>query len=241
MSGIGSKDHNMSYREIISAMKCATHTEAEKRAIEITNRSGELIGKLVPVGTWILEDQTKISLMGSWRQRTMRMFLTQFESTAERTERYLRDVAIAQDQRLLFLIYDQSGRFVGHMGIADVDGSSAELDNFMRGSEGGDPRLVYFAELALLDWCFRILNLQQSTVQVLSYNWLVVSLHEDVGFRVIESLPLMKYVKDGIVFHDVVDIQRSNVKYSYIKLILSKDEFTVRPNRLASTKPTRAE
>jgi len=177
------------------------------------------------VGDWILDDKDKIELIRSWRQRTMRMFLTQFESTYEKTFGYLKNLSIAQEGRIFFLIYDSDNRCIGHMGITNVDGKTGELDNLMRGVEGGDPRLVYFAEIALLDWCFKNLEITESDVRVLSFNWLVISLHEEVGYVHKEKIPLKRNTKDGVTFHDVVGESESNVKYACVKMLLKKEVF----------------
>jgi hypothetical protein len=215
----------MGYRESILSMKKSTFNEALWLSINVFDRSENSIGKLVPVGDWILDDKEKIELMRSWRQRTMRMFLTQFESTYEKTFGYLKDLSIAQEGRIFFLIYDSDNRLIGHIGVADVDGKAGELDNLMRGVEGGDPGLIYFAEIALLDWCFKNLGITESNVRVLSYNWLVLSLHEEVGYIQKEKFPLKKSVKDGVTFHDVVVESDSNVRYACVKMLLQKEVF----------------
>ncbi len=215
----------MDYRNTISSMKRSSFSEALMLSIDVFDKNKNTIGKLVPVGNWILDDKHKIELISSWRQRTMRMFLTQFESTYEKTFGYLKNLSIAQEGRIFFLIYDFDNRFIGHIGIADVDSKTGELDNLMRGVEGGDPRLVYFAEIALLDWCFQNLGITESDVRLLSYNWLVISLHEEVGYIHKEKIPLKKNTKDGITFHDVVGESESNVKYACIKMLLKKEVF----------------
>lgn len=215
----------MNYKNLIHSVKKSTFDEALKLSIEVRDKNQHVIGKLVPVGDWILDDKEKVELIRTWRQRTMRMFLTQFETSHEKTFDYIKNVSIAQNNRILFLIYDTENRFIGHMGIANIDGNTGELDNLMRGIEGGDPRLVYFSEIALLDWCFRNLGISESDVRVLSYNWLVISLHEEVGYAHQEKMPLKKIIKDGITFHDFVAESDSNVKYSCVKLLLQKDAF----------------
>lgn len=215
----------MTYQTVIRQMKAATFAEAEALAIPVANAQGEAVGKLVPVGAWLLDDREKIELISGWRKRAMRMFLTQFESTYEKAHGYLKNLSVAQENRLLFLMYDDAGRFVGHMGLADVNGISGELDNFMRGVDGGNPNLVFLAELALLDWAFGTLGLQQSVVSVLSYNWLTVQLHEEVGFTVTENLPLKKSEADGVVTHATCTAEEANVKYAYTKLALQKAAF----------------
>jgi RimJ/RimL family protein N-acetyltransferase len=215
----------MDYRNSISSMKRSTFSEALQLSIVIFDKSKNAIGKLVPVGDWILDNNDKIELIRSWRQRTMRMFLTQFESTYEKTFGYLKNLSIAQEGRIFFLIYDADNRCIGHIGIADVDGNRGELDNLMRGVEGGDPRLVYFSEISLLDWCFKFLGIIECDVQVLSYNWLVISLHEEVGFSPKEKISLRKNIKNGVISHETATESDSNVSYACIRMLLSKEVF----------------
>ncbi|TNC76285.1 hypothetical protein FHI69_15210 [Janthinobacterium lividum] len=222
----------MSYKNTIADMKCETFQEANEKAVLVRNTNGDKIGRLVPVGNWILEDKEKIELIRAWRQRTMRMFLTQFDSTYERTYQYLKNFSIAQEGRIFFMLYDESERLVGHIGMAEVDGNSGELDNLMRGVDGGDPRLIYFSELALLDWSFKNLDIRQSDVRVVSYNWLVISLHEEVGYVLTNNFPLKKYEKDSVLFHDIVDETESNVKYGCTKMLLDKEDFYMKASWL---------
>jgi hypothetical protein len=215
----------MNYKKVILNMKCLSFSDANIMAIPVLNMTGLRVGKIVPVGGWILDDTEKIELISYWRQRNMRMYLTQFKSTFDRSLDYLENLSIAQEGRIFFLIYDISNRLVGHIGIADVDGSSGELDNLMRGVEGGDPRLIYFSEITLLDWCFKNLGINQSDVRILSYNWLVLALHEEVGYSFVSNFPLKKYAKDNVIFHDIVAESESNVKYGVTKMLLKKDTF----------------
>ncbi len=211
----------MIYREKIASMKCQTFSDANKRAINIYNDQKDPIGKLIPVGKWILEDTNKIELIASWRQKAMKMFLAQFDSTFSKTHAYLSKMSVDQEDRLFFLIYDQNNRFIGHIGISRVDGISGELDNLMRGVDGGDPRLIYFSEVTLLDWCFKNLKIVESYAVIVSYNWLVQALHEQIGYVVLKNFPLRKLEKNGASFHDEVDSENSNVSYSKTKLFLT--------------------
>lgn len=224
----------MDWRARIRDIKKATAPEARRAAIDVRKPGGERVGCLVPVGEWLLDDPQKIALISAWRERAKRMFLTQFDSTPERTHGYVRDALIAREDRLMFLLYDDAERFVGHLGVVNVDGTSGELDNFMRGAEGGDPRLVYLAELALLDWCFSGLGLEHSDVQVLSYNWMVTSLHEEVGFAPVQVQSLRKREEGGVVFHDVVAPAQANVSYRYTRMRLSRAAFYDRFGWLAA-------
>lgn len=217
----------------VQSMKCDSYAAARALALPVFNAERVQIGELVPVGRWMLDDHDKIAAMASWRQRAMRMFLTQFNSTAEGTANYLRKLAVPEPDRLLFLLLDEEQRFVGHLGLAAVGDGSAELDNLMRGVGGSDPRLVYFAELALLDWAFSTLGVTRSAVQVLSYNWMVLALHEEVGYVVAEQLPLFKSEQDGVITHRTVAAADSNVRYTDTRMLLSRQALYARAPWLA--------
>lgn len=226
MSGIDSKrDKLMPYKNIINSLKVDSFEEALSISVPVYNSQNLQIGSLVPVGNWILSDEEKICNVRDWRQKTMRMFLTQFQSTFEGTFSFLKNLFIGQEDRILFLIYDEHKRFIGHIGMVDINAQHGELDNLMRGVDGGNPRLVYFSEITLLDWCFKKLGIGFSDVRALSYNWVAISLHEEVGYVVTGQIPLSKREKDGVVFHDYVKKNESNVRYSCIRMMLEKDNF----------------
>lgn len=206
-------------------MKKSSFKDSFSTRIIVSDKKLNTIGYLVPVGEWILSEKKKIEQISAWRQKNMRMFLTQFASTFEKTFGYLKKLSIAQEGRIFFLLYDSNDRFVGHMGVADVDGNQGELDNLMRGVNGGDPGLIFFAEVALLNWCFQTLGIVKSDVRVLSYNWIVISLHEEVGYKLIENVPLKKITKDEVIFHEVSTIDDANVKYSCTRMSLDRNEF----------------
>ncbi len=215
----------MKYINIISLSKKSSFDAAFSARILVFDSERSVLGYLIPVGDWILADESKIEQIRLWRQETMRMFLTQFESTFDKTFGYLKNLSIGQKNRILFLIYDDKDQFVGHIGVADVDGKKGELDNLMRGIKGGHPRLVYFAEISLLNWCFQNLEIFQSDVRVLSYNWLVLALHEEVGYEVVEKIPLKKLLKDGMVFHEATKIIEANVRYHCTRMCVKKKAF----------------
>ena len=215
----------MSYKELILSMKKLSFNEALEVSVEIFDANKKNIGRLVPIGPWIINEKDKIELIHSWRSRAMRMFLTQFDSTYEKTLSYLKNLSIGQEGRILFLMYDSNDQFIGHIGIANVDGRIGELDNLIRGVRTNHPRLVYFAEIALLNWCFKNLEITESDVRVLSYNFLVISLHEEVGYVRSESIPLLKNIKNGDTSHEMCLAHESNVNYSCIRMLLKKDDF----------------
>jgi RimJ/RimL family protein N-acetyltransferase len=215
----------VSFRKTILDMKCTTLGCAQGKAVTVTTQAGDRIGTLVPVGAWILEDSPTIEAICAWRQAAMRMFLVQFESTHARTYAYLKDLSIAQEGRLFFLLFDETNQLIGHLGVSEVNEQGCELDNVMRAVKGGDPRLIYYAEAALLHWCFTNLHVQACWARVVSYNWMAINLHEEIGFLAAKTVALRKYQNGELTCHDVVDKSAANVGYGCTRMVLQKDKF----------------
>jgi hypothetical protein len=186
----------MNHKSIIFEMKCDSYLGAVDKALSVKNSEGLEVGYLVPVGKWVLTDLEKIELIRAWRQKAMRMYLVQFDSTFERTYKYLSELSIGDEQRLFFLIFDSNKQFIGHIGISNCTEKSFELDNLMRGRNGGDPRLIYFSEVAILNWAFSSIGALSSVVRVVSYNWMVIDLHEEVGYGLKERKKIIQ-ARDG--------------------------------------------
>jgi len=217
-------------------MKCVNYSDAKKKKIKIFDINKNKIGSLIPVGSWILNDNLKIELISGWRKKNMKMFFTHFEISYDLTFKYLNDFSINQDNRLLFLIYDDSENFIGHMGLANLNNNKVELDNLMRGVVGGDPRLIYFAELALLNWSYVNLGINQFYVRFFSYNWISKNLHRSVGFYDEKFFSVNRLEKNNFIFHDLADKVNSNVDYKIIEMSLSKERFYKRHLKLSLNK-----
>lgn len=227
--------------EIIEAMKRDDFDASLRLALPVLSAEGGRIGRLVPVGSWILEEHAIIEALTAWRRRWSRMFFSRFEPTAERTAAYLRNLAIEGPDRLMFLIYTDDDRFVGHTGIANVAGSTGDLDNIVRGVSGGHPRLMPFASVAVLEWCFGELGLGGMNGRVMSFNRPIISLLKQIGFEAVETLPLFERKAGDTTFHDFVEPGQSNVDYSCTRFFLDRDTFRRKAALLRSTGSSQAD
>ena len=212
-------------KQIIKDMKCETFGNAQSKQIEIFDNSNNKIGYLIPIGNWILQEKEIIEQIMTWRKRSMRMFLTQFDATYGRTLNYLKDLAIAKEDRLLFLIYTNTNKLVGHIGIANITKDKTELDNLIRGDSGGHPRLMYFSEITLLDWCFNTLNTKENNLHILSFNSILIETHTQIGYRIVNEYFLKKEKNNGIISHTKVNKKSSNVNYKIMEMLLNKKDF----------------
>ncbi|MDD2818510.1 MAG: GNAT family N-acetyltransferase [Candidatus Nanopelagicales bacterium] len=207
----------------LGSLKRENIESARERAIPIT-RGNEVLGMLVPVGSWILADETLIEAMASWRARTMEMFLAQFESTPAKTANYLQQFSIGLEQRILFMI-ESDGIFLGHIGLANIHPDTAEIDNVMRGINSGPRGLMSASERSLAEWAFVTLDLSSLYLRVLSNNTLAKRLYERDGFVTTESLPLRREsAVDGTVLVPCSQDQAS-VSFTCDVMTLDRERF----------------
>lgn len=206
----------------IHALKCDTLAQARTHSIPI-EADGAVIGALVPIGPWVLSGEQHIGLICQWRQSAMKMFMAQFDSTPERTRHYLEHRSVGEADRILFFIHDADDRCVGHGGFSGIGDDTAELDNLMRGVGGGHPALIQHAERTLLTWLFEQMGSAEITARVLSYNWLVIELHERLGFERRACLPLKKTTfEDGLTLLEPCAPEEADVRHTCIELVLTR-------------------
>jgi len=200
---------------------------AKEQNIEITGSSKEIFGRLVPFSPHSLSDDSIINSMTAWRLTNKKMFPTQVIPNADSTIQFLSRI-IEDCNSALFGIFDNSNTFVGHIGLIQRSEDTIELAHLIRGINSGDPKLIINAEASLLNWCFQNLGVKSVIVELMSYNWIVMLLHKELGFSLIRTSSLKKIDKIDGVFHEVVNKENSNVKYGIAHLELTKEDFYIK-------------
>ena len=210
---------------IIKNLKKDTFSEALDRAISVKDNCDTEIAKLVPIGNWALDDDHLLESFAKWRQTFMRFFLSQFVASPASTQGYLKNLSIGQTNRIFFALY-VGADLMGHIGLSNIDHESAELDNIIRGISGGHRDLMYFAEKTVLNWAFSTLAVERVYAQVMSKNFMALSLHERFGFSLKERFPLKKIVDGSSVSHEKSSFEEATEKF-YLDIVeVSKAKFT---------------
>lgn len=181
------------------------------------------LARLVPVVADMADDTTIVSDLMSWRKDHMAMFATQFPVSSDRTAGYIRDVAGAGDDRILFLVELMDGKRLGHFGLCNINKESAELDNLIRGVEGGAVGLFAQVELALLDIAFRLLGVNKVFARVLSFNRAVVGMHRMLGLKVVSKTPVVPVKKGSDIIYETVETHEGE-KAEDTMVLLSIDQ-----------------
>lgn len=219
------------HREVIRTLKgLKTNGSAAGFDMEIPviNAQNAKIGLLKPINRHHADDAEIVSSLTNWRRRFKRFFFTQFEATDERTRAWLNDVVIKDDTRILFLIMDEADRPTGHLGACNITADSAELDNFIRGQRGGDPKLMLLSGLSLIGWIYGALNIKKISARVIANNFRTLSVYEEAACfeRSEPSDPVREQADNG----DCADPEGGNVQASreevgYVKMTLDMQKF----------------
>ena len=91
-------------------------------ALTIADARGQRIGRLTPLSAEMLNDVELMERLSRWRNRARESFLTQFHANAPRTSQWLRNVVLTDPKRALFLVFTETGKLVGHVGVKDLTG-----------------------------------------------------------------------------------------------------------------------
>lgn len=181
-------------------------------SIEIIDDDNKVIGCLKPITRSTINDEFIIKKLTKWRNGAMQFFLTQFIATSKRTKNWLANTVLDDNKRILFIIYDDSGNAIGNCGFTKLNESLAEIDNLIRGERLGDPRIIFYAEQALINWMFKKFKINEIIGYIFSDNIIPMLIHKEIGFSIKEKIPLTKKiiineicwkeVKSGNVSHD---------------------------------------
>jgi len=212
-------------RKIIREMK-STEPSDVNRKVSIINDRKEVIGYLVPIGPELARQDGLAAILCRWRQKVMKYYLTQFKATPERTLIWLQQIVALEDNRLLFLITTEENKMIGHIGLCNIGSDNVEIDNLVRGEPGGDPKLIFYAEVALLDWTIRVLQLKNIYLRQFTDNHLGTALHSSIGFFDDASWKLIKSELSGECQHEIIyDEAPAKGERGYMRMVLDVEDY----------------
>lgn len=215
-------------KTIIKQLKGLEEGDLNSFSIPIIKDEGSVIGRLVPINRELANNSLIIEYLTKWRQKYMKYFLTQFTATNERTQLWLNNHFLLDDTTILLLIQSREGKWIGNSGISNIREKEAELVNLIRGEIGGDPELIFYAEIALMHWIYKILEIEDIYLHVFSNNFITISLHGSVGFKKSQTYQLVKTESDQETQYQV----NMNQPYSdsvdglgLVKMTIAKKDF----------------
>jgi RimJ/RimL family protein N-acetyltransferase len=173
---------------LLRALKDATVAGAPSLVLPVGDPVRALLRPIatVPGAT----DATDVRLLGEWRNRHVKSFLTEFVANDARTVQWLTGAIHANSSKMLFMLDDLNGQRLGHLGLGFIDWPAryGEADAIVSGG-ASPPGLMKLALQTLLHWAQQQLGLKTLAVRVRSDNP-AVAFYEKVGFRELERVPL---------------------------------------------------
>lgn len=168
--------------------------------IPILGADESTIGFLRPItADYKITMKECVELLSCWRAENPTLSPTRFHVTHEGTERWINNLVINNDQRILFMVQDTGGSYIGHMGFAGFDYTvrSAEIDLVVRGRKNTAYGLMEHAIQALVRWGRQELELEHIGLDVLWDNAHAISFYERCGFQKGELIPLTREDAQG--------------------------------------------
>ena len=165
--------------------------------IDIRNADGEVVARLVAVNQTRATDPAIVDCLFRWRAASMTGFLTVFEPTVDKTRGYLEKLVLTDPARILFLILDPAGRPVGNIGLCNVTGADAEVDNIVRGERVETPNFMAQVQAGLIAWAQERLGVERVYLNVLSDNERAVNSYLKAGYVETGRTPLTREAIEG--------------------------------------------
>lgn len=188
---------------------------------ELWQRNIELPGGgcLVPLSYLHLRDDHLISKLSAWRAASSYAYPTRFPVTQEGTLKWMKEGVLDKADRLLFLIHDELGRLIGHVGFANAmnDNCLLELDNILRGESFARKGIISEAVIALQDWGRAVLFAEGFYLRVLASNAHAVHFYEKLGYVEEARSSLKAIVENGI--EKLVPADQSEGTDAFIRMV----------------------
>jgi len=159
------------------------------------------VGRLIPITWQHLNDEHVLQKLMDWRTTVQDWFPTQSPVTLTGTRRWLDRAVLRQPDRVLFLVEDDQGKTVGHVGLNrfQYQDRACELDNIVRGENGVFPGGMTLACSALIKWAFEHLQLDQLFLRVFAENNPAIKLYKRLGFRELQRIPMIRLTEGETV------------------------------------------
>ena len=143
-------------------------------------------GYLLPLSLLHLENEEIVNKLWNWREQHSYAYPSRSKTDVESTKKWIKKAIIDNPDRILFLIYDENQKFVGHAGFADASNSNCELefDNILRGDASSRKGLMYDVMTTLEKWARSVLFPNSFYLRVLDSNKHAVDFYK----KIVETL-----------------------------------------------------
>lgn len=174
-----------------------------------------------------------IYLLTKWRNENQEGFACKFVSTEERTKKWLENLVLNREDRILFLVY-YGDNIIGHLGLSsfDFESRTCEIDNVVRGINATAPGIMGKSVLKLSEWAYDYLCQNDVLLRVLEGNNHAVDFYKYLGFHIIEKIPLYRFTDNtGVYWKEKKKSPEDKPEKYFLKMILKNKAKNI-PKRL---------
>jgi len=157
-----------------------TIKEVALRSIEFSIQKTKYF--LVPFCESDVSNDFKVSLLSSWRIAHEYAYPTRFDVNDTGTQRWLKNLVILNERRVLFWVTDSNFSPIGHLGLILNDQGSIEVDNVLKGVKGHQ-RLFEFSMLELEELVKSEIGTTALVLKVLGSNERAINFYERLGYK----------------------------------------------------------
>lgn len=197
-------------------------------------------GTLAPVCRLHLKDERLISTLTDWRNEFAFAYPTQFKATPESTKKWMDERLLNAPYRMLFLVLDEQGNRVGHIGLAnpclDKKGRRAiEIDNVVRGVSDVSKGLMGEALVTLCKWAQEKFLAEEIFLRVFSDNAHAIQFYKNNAFVEESRLPLKRTEANGMIsFSETTETPDAN----FVRMIWSPSRQEIGKSMILTAGPS---
>lgn len=193
--------------------------------IPILNENAEIIGILKPITyDYSTIFPNCIELMSKWRRENPSLSNSIFEVTDARTRKWIDDLILRREDRLLFLIDDLENNHLGHIAYSSFDflNQTAEIDAVLHGEHDGVHNIMTYTIKAMIQWGFNELSLSDIYLVTNDDNERAINLYQKCDFKIIGEIPLYRRELENEIrwdaddTRDVSEAERFEVRMKYV-------------------------
>jgi perosamine synthetase len=158
-------------------------------------------GFLVPICQAHQSNSEVLQKLTDWRNKNVLVYPTQFVATIESTKAWLKDRLLDVEDRILFLIIDNHGKVVGHIGFNGCSNNEFlfEIDNVIRGDQAAAKGLFSRGMITLMEWARKTLNVGGFFLRVMDDNQHAIDFYKRNEFVESRHIPLVREETNGLI------------------------------------------
>ena len=163
--------------------------------VPILDNAGKVAGFLHPVTADFASTIFRcVELLDRWRKENPTLSPSRFPISHERTTNWITNSIIENNGRILFMIQNLEGSYIGHIGFTNIipESRSGEIDMVVRGEKEINPGLMTLAMKSLIRWGKAELGLEHIDLVVLPHNDHGIEFYQRCGFKQDGVVPLIK-------------------------------------------------